>query len=328
MPSAEAINAANDAIEFVKNIDPNSLIRRDELGELNFSPIQEDMKAFQRIYQLIRTSSLGMFPNSYIGMILDKKNQAYEIIERIRQFNLSIGNAVQLHGEIINQVKSLIEQTSEQFAQMIGYSYAVANESSSIEQQVQTLKKEMQSEVISAKQFSQEIESILGRARELSAEQGISRESKHFKEFADHHDKKANQWLLSSILMSIFTIICAIVVTFTYKIPALSPKNNFESAQLISGKLIIMSLLVYIVVNFFRNYVSHRHNSIINRHRQNSLLTYHSFVDASPSNESREIILNHAASSVFSPQDTGLLRNNNISPENYISPIFNLKDPK
>lgn len=328
MPSIDAIRAASEAIEFVNSIEPSSLIRRDELGELDFSSIQNDLIAIKKNYQLIRTSSLEQFPNSYISIIIERRNHLSEILERIRGFNVSIAGAPQIHNDINNQIRSLLDQSSEQFAPIIGFSHAIANDISSIQSQFQVLQTELDSEVRSARQSSQEIEAILGRARELSAEQGISRESKHFQNIADDHEIKANKWLTISVLMSSFTIIVAGFLTFTYKIPQLSPRNNFESAQLISGKILFMSLLVYLVVIFFRNYNSHRHNAIVNRHRQNSLLTYHSFVHASPSNESREIILNHAASSVFSPQDTGLLRGSAPSPDNYISPIFNLKDPK
>ena len=54
-----------------------------------------------------------------------------------------------------------------------------------------------------------------------------------------------------------------------------------------------------------RSYLSHKHNAIVNRHCQNSLLTYRALVDAAGSSENREVILIHAAKCICGPQPTG-----------------------
>ena len=43
----------------------------------------------------------------------------------------------------------------------------------------------------------------------------------------------------------------------------------------------------------------------MNRHRQNALLTYRSLVEASGESGTEDIVLAHAASCIFSPQETG-----------------------
>ena len=53
------------------------------------------------------------------------------------------------------------------------------------------------------------------------------------------------------------------------------------------------------------NYSTHKHNAVVNRHRQNALLTYRSLVEASGDAGTEDIILAHAASCIFSPQETG-----------------------
>jgi hypothetical protein len=54
-----------------------------------------------------------------------------------------------------------------------------------------------------------------------------------------------------------------------------------------------------------RNYATHKHNVVVNRHRQNALLTYRSLVEASGEAGTENIVLAHAASCIFSPQETG-----------------------
>ena len=54
-----------------------------------------------------------------------------------------------------------------------------------------------------------------------------------------------------------------------------------------------------------RNYTTHKHNAVVNRHRQNALLTYRALVEASATKGTEDIVLAHAASCIFSPQETG-----------------------
>jgi hypothetical protein len=54
-----------------------------------------------------------------------------------------------------------------------------------------------------------------------------------------------------------------------------------------------------------KNFISHKHNAIINRHRQNALLTYTALVEAAGDTPNREVILVQAAACIFSPQGTG-----------------------
>lgn len=54
-----------------------------------------------------------------------------------------------------------------------------------------------------------------------------------------------------------------------------------------------------------KNYTTHKHNAVVNRHRQNALLTYRALVTAAEDTGTQDIVLAHAASCIFSPQETG-----------------------
>ena len=62
-----------------------------------------------------------------------------------------------------------------------------------------------------------------------------------------------------------------------------------------------------------KNFLSHKHNAIVNKHRQNALMTYTALTDSAASDESKDIVLNHASSCIFSPQDTGYIKHENSS---------------
>ena len=54
-----------------------------------------------------------------------------------------------------------------------------------------------------------------------------------------------------------------------------------------------------------KNFLSHQHNAIVNKHRQNALMTFNALVTAGISKESKDIVLMHAAACIFAPQETG-----------------------
>jgi len=64
----------------------------------------------------------------------------------------------------------------------------------------------------------------------------------------------------------------------------------------------VLSFMLYLSA---RSFLSHKHNAVVNRHRQNALLTYRALADAAAADQNREVILTHAAACIFSPQPTG-----------------------
>jgi hypothetical protein len=57
-----------------------------------------------------------------------------------------------------------------------------------------------------------------------------------------------------------------------------------------------------------RTALAHRHNAVVNHHRENALLTFNALVAAAADEDNRDIVLTHAASCIFAPQDTGYTR--------------------
>jgi hypothetical protein len=54
-----------------------------------------------------------------------------------------------------------------------------------------------------------------------------------------------------------------------------------------------------------RNFLNHKHNAIVNRHRQNALMTHRALIEAAGDHGIREAIMVQAAGCIFSPQNTG-----------------------
>src|SRR5205085_68200 len=82
------------------------------------------------------------------------------------------------------------------------------------------------------------------------------------------------------------------------------PPTGAGVAQLLAAKVILFSILGSAVVWCGRIYRAHRHNEVVNRHRQNALSSFRTFVE-SADDATRNAVLLEATRAVFSPQHTG-----------------------
>ncbi len=72
--------------------------------------------------------------------------------------------------------------------------------------------------------------------------------------------------------------------------------------------VLIFAVLGFLLVLAAKNYSTYKHNSVVNKHRQNALLTYRALVEAATGDGTENIVLAHAAACIFSPQETGFSR--------------------
>ena len=114
----------------------------------------------------------------------------------------------------------------------------------------------------------------------------------------------------------------ALISFVTHRIPFIAPTNIPEAIQFIASKVLLIGALTFMLVRAASNYRAHKHNEVINRHKQNSLLTFNALVEAGASPEARNIILNHASASIYSEPDSGYVKSKSDSA----GPQLNLVD--
>jgi type II secretory pathway pseudopilin PulG len=95
------------------------------------------------------------------------------------------------------------------------------------------------------------------------------------------------------------------VTAFAHKWSWLAPTSSYEAVQLGISKILIFGVIAYMLVLCARNFLSHTHNAIVNKQRQNALMTFKELADAARDEESKDVVLTHAAACIFAPQDTG-----------------------
>lgn len=155
---------------------------------------------------------------------------------------------------------------------------------------------------------SDDAQTIVNGMRDASGQVGLSRESTHFKAAAEKYEHGACWWLALTWILAAIFLAAAVSALVTFRWEPIAPKNPYESVQFVAGKLLIFAVLSYMVLLCARSYFANRHNAVVNRHRQDALLTYQALVEAAKDTGNRDVVLQQAAACIFGPQATGFTK--------------------
>jgi hypothetical protein len=293
-------------------ISPESLVRKEKLGDdLNFEAGLPYFKKTLKLFQDLKQCSLDNIPLSTINTLSSHAEGALGYFSQIQNFSIqSHPNPLQMREQMINQISNSYDGYFTAIAPIISYSIRKGTDFESLEKKAQQIVGEMHetqtSFILNQEKAKKEADSIIEAMRQVSAESGIAQHSFLFQNEAHLHQKIAKYWLGAVIIMGIFTFLLALysIGYYSANITNLSPG---QSIQLGIAKIIGFSVLYFGLVWTGKNYRSHRHNYVINKHRQNALNTFQAFVKATDDESTKNAVLLRSTEAIFSPCVTGYL---------------------
>lgn len=308
----EMAKEAKDALERVQNFDADSLVQERRLGEYSFGEAPDEARRLISLFKQLPTAIIDYLPEKELGTIKTQSNQVYELFDQILKFDLSPGDIDNRKRQAIQQVIDAHQKTFTALFPLISYSMARTVDFNNLEAEGRAAVRQIrdQTEALMAELETQKSEAkgILEDVRKAAAEQGVSQQASYFKEEADKYQTDAQNWRWWTVAVAGLLGIYGVGSLFLHRIPFLSPDNIYETVQFTASKVLIFFVIAYMLVLCARNFLANRHNEIVNRHRQNSLMTYKALVDAGGTPEAKDVILNHAASSVYKLHDTGFAK--------------------
>lgn len=159
-------------------------------------------------------------------------------------------------------------------------------------------KAEVQSVVAQA---SAEWDAKVSELNKNIAKVGVAKYAEFFQKQADAHGVSMQRWLAASAFAAV-ALAALLFASFFF----LDFADKDVAIQFAVTKALLFSTLAYVLFFCVRNYMAHRHNHIVNKHRQNALLTYRAILSATePGGRAHDIVLTQAAHCIFAPQSTG-----------------------
>lgn len=174
----------------------------------------------------------------------------------------------------------------------------------------------------------EEIESILKSSRSAVAQVGVDVHSEDFSTIAQDHKDSAKNWLISTVVLICLAVLAPIVFIGFFPLNPNVPL--IVNIQLGLTKLAIIFILYFLISMAAKNYRTHRHLYVVNKHRETSLKTFQTFVKGAGDDEQTKLhILLEAARTVFSPTNTGYMPSEDDNPNNRVIEILKMvKDSK
>jgi hypothetical protein len=297
----------------VQSFDTKQLPRRDDLGrEMSFDAAVEPAEKAIALFALIPVEVVPRLPAGYRNQLRSASDTLFNILEQILKFSPSVANATETRNSLISQLSDNYESWFSQLSPAILFATSTRQDFSRLEREARAASQAATDEAASLTKKLAEHEAeahrVLAEVRKVAAEQGVGFQATYFKSEADTHDATAKGWRTYTLIAAGSLAALAALSIFIYKVPFLHPADTLEAVQFGLAKLIIFAALGYIVILCSRNFLAHTHNAVVNRHRQNALLTFQALVNAAKDEDKKDIILTHASACMFSPQETGFTK--------------------
>lgn len=170
--------------------------------------------------------------------------------------------------------------------------------------QINSKLKEMEESQKQILKYEQDAKKAAESIQNIANKVGVSKYSSVFKEQADKHSKNAWYWFVGIIFILITVIVCSFALLKGY----FNPPNDASwgiIVQFTTAKLIIFSALCVALSWTIKSYKANKHNEVLNKHRQNALEIFETFVNGTSDEQTKNAVLLQAVQSIFAQQNTG-----------------------
>jgi len=305
------LESATVSLLRMQEFDVDQLPRVNELGSsLNFKSSVEPARRLISLYRRLSTTALEDFPDAILTQIKAQCDADYQKFDQIISFDPSAQQTPStVRDTYVTQLVTAYDPAFTKLSPHISYSLHRSADFQRLDSDAratfQQIKDEASSIQTNLEGQKESAEAILKDIRETAAEQGVTQQAIYFQTESSDHEADATKWEARTIWVASALAVFAIASIFLHKWSWIAPVNTFETVQLVSSKLLIFGVLTYLLILSAKNYLNQKHNAIVNKHRQNALMTYKAMVDATDDPGSREAILIQAAGCIFNPQTTG-----------------------
>lgn len=314
----------------ISEIAPESLVRKDALGDLNFEKAKPFFERNIELFKSLNSCDLYILPESAAIELIDVSQRFLNEMDRVKAFSLQENNAPNLAHEYFQRAQTSYQ---EYFSIVTKYLPYLRTRSSDIDH----LRDELQKDATNAKKIiSDETETLknytvkvqketgelLDSIKNVAAEAGVSKHATVFADEAKQHDGIAKIWLGVTVIIALVTAAFTAYSIYFYSDSTINLSVT-QNTQLAIAKIIGFSLLFYSLKLANKNYTAHRHNQVTNKHRQNALSTFEAFVKASGDSGTKDAVLLRSTETIFSSGVTGyLLEDKDNSTNTQILEVF------
>lgn len=301
---------AKESLERIQKFDVATLVRESELGSrLNFEEATMPAQLLIDLYKRLSVTALQDFPDNVLTIIRDNANNHFKLFSQALEFDPEQQDPKGVRAAILSNISKAYQPAFQALHPYIAYSLHRSADFQRLDADARATLQSIEDKALKISktliQHEKDAQGVLDEIRRVAAEEGVTKQAAHFNAEYEHHKTEAEKWQKYSVWLSVGLGSFATLSLFIHKIPFLKPESTYDAVQLSISKFLIFFVISYMLFLSAKNFLNHKHNAIVNKHRQNALMTHAALVEASGSEGVRDAVLLQAASCIFSPQSTG-----------------------
>ncbi len=292
----------------IQTFDTRKLPQANRLStSFQFTDAVEPANRLIKLFSKISLSTLDDLPESDCNAIKSSADEVLKRFKEVLKFDETQPNAFSTKEQYVTNLKQMYNNIFKKIFNYISYSASVSVDFQKIEAEAQKTISEIDELRLNFEKEMNETkkktDQILTEVREAAAEQGVTQMAKYFKQESESHKKSSTGWLWGTLISAILMVAYAVSSIWLHK--WILPSNTHENVQLGVSKVLVFAVLSYSLYLCAKNFLVHKHNQIVNRHRQNALMTYRTIADAAADDSNKDVVIVQAAMCIYSPQPTG-----------------------
>lgn len=312
------LSQINERFEKMFSFTIEELTREEALGTaFSFKEIEEYFVKIIELFKRVKEVNLKEVPYNLLKNFNAQLNGALTYFYQAKDFNPAVNNAAGVRQGIIDNIRNSFDAYHTHSVPILSIGLLNSNDLSVERSKMNQLVADLESEKKNSKEESEkklkELNDIIENAKSFATQAGVSKHSTLFKSESDFHETEAKKWLGYTVKILIAIAVVAIALAFV----GLLFKENNEIVQFTITKVVVLTALFYGLSITNRNYKAHKHNAVMNKHRQNALSTFETFSSAaSADDQTKNAVLLETTHSIFSNQQTGYLKSEGDSESN------------
>lgn len=291
--------------------DYNTYFRTDELGrEASFESGADIFERIWRLFRRLNEDSLILLSRDGLQRVERFLSDISEALARIQHFRLSqSSNALSDRNSYLSSLDGMYRDVLREcpelalLGQPTGDAEKRLLESTKIAARLAELESST-TDMISRQRA--EAQDLLEKMRQASGKVAITSYSSFFESEARESKKAAYLWLITTVAVLLIVGPYLWWLVFVWA-PKVSDLSLTQVVQAGGAKLALFSVLIYLLSWCGRNYRAQWHLVVVNRHRANALNALEAFSNSAKNDATREAILIHASSAIFSQVQTGFV---------------------
>lgn len=296
---------------------------RPDLATLSFEAGKKTFERLVRLGRRISKMDTSVIPDERLGPIRDRLLPVFKVLQDVATFDPEKhrDDAFRVRDELLVEVAKAENTAFDQLGRILVMTDSRLERFDDELREAQ--ERALRDVAVAAAKQKEEADRLLESLRRIeesaktaAQEVGVARHGAVFAQIAEEHRDAAKQWLWVSIGFAVLTgiaVLLSIGSVFYYS-KRLSAFTLPMAAQLAIAKLVGFSILGTATIWSGRMYRAHRHNYVVNRHRQNALNTFETFVESSRDAQTKDAVLLQATQSIFASQSTGYLSDEAEAP--------------